>query len=94
VAVVNVHVLTRLELMPQVEVGDFMGDGKALSIGGIGCLNGDDAGGSLADEQTGNILAEFGVGNLQTQVPCHPLNIDRRLRKATRFSKGFPVMPG
>jgi len=94
VAAINVHMFTRLELVPQVEMSNLMGDSKALSIGGIVHLNGNDAGVPLAYEQARDILAQFSIGNPQTQVPRHPLNIDGRFRKTAGFRKGFTVKPG
>ena len=90
------HMLSRFELMAQVEVGDLMRNGKAPTIRMASAgLDGNDTGGSLTDmSRPEDVLAQFGVSNLQTQVPRATRSTSTGgFVKPHASGKGLPMMP-
>jgi len=65
VAVVYMHVLARLVVVPQYEVRNLVRDGEPLTIGMMVLVHANRRRPSLRDEQTGNLTAQVRAYNRQ-----------------------------
>ena len=91
VSPINVHVLTRLKLMSQVKVSNFMRNGKALAVLRITLLNSDDSRIAFTNQKTGYIFAQVSVNDLQAQTLCYKIHVNRWIAETAGAGQRFPL---
>ena len=89
---VDVHMFSWFELVAQVEVRNFMGNCKALTVGRITFLNSNDCGVAFADQQPGNIISQVKMNNFQAQPLRNLLNVYRWLFASESLGEGFALI--